>query len=114
MPGIAPPGNRWNRPGKTPRLARKSSITHTQDPPAESNPRKPRARCFRVPRSLPVSAGLIVLAILVFALSMISVPAAVFFPAYSIYFLAARYPALADVVWPRQPGPVAPGEGGLT
>jgi hypothetical protein len=64
--------------------------------------------------SLAVSAGLIVLAILVFALSMISVPAAVFFPAYSIYFLAARYPALADLVWPRQPGPAAPTEAGLT
>jgi len=63
--------------------------------------------------SLAVSAGLIVLAIVVFALSLISVPAAVFFPAYSIYFLAARYPALADVVWPRQPGPVAPSEAGL-
>jgi hypothetical protein len=64
--------------------------------------------------SLAVSAGLIVVAIVVFALSLISVPAAVFFPAYSIYFLAARYPALADVVWPRQPGPVAPSEAGLT
>jgi len=45
---------------------------------------------------------------------MISVPAAVFFPAYSIYFLAARYPALADLVWPRQPGTVTHDETGLT
>jgi hypothetical protein len=45
---------------------------------------------------------------------MISVPAAVFFPAYSIYFLAARYPALADLVWPRLPGTVTHDETGLT
>ncbi|HWY08332.1 MAG TPA: hypothetical protein VNY24_15835 [Candidatus Acidoferrales bacterium] len=64
--------------------------------------------------SLAVAAGCIVLAIFVFAISMISVPAAVFFPAYSIYFLAARYPALADLVWPRPPGSVTPGEAGLT
>ena len=64
--------------------------------------------------TLAVTAGCIVLAILVFAISMISVPAAVFFPAYSIYFLAARYPALADLVWPRQPGTVTHDETGLT
>src|SRR5258706_1321429 len=55
--------------------------------------------------SLAVSAGLIVLAMLVFSLSMISVPATVFFPAYSIYFLAPRLPALAQVVLPVQPCP---------
>jgi hypothetical protein len=61
-----------------------------------------------------VIAGGIVLAIFMFAISMISVPAAVFFPAYSIYFLAARYPVLADQLWPRLPGPVTYGEAGLT
>ncbi len=60
--------------------------------------------------TLAVAAGCIVVAILVFVISMISVPAAVFFPAYSIYFLAARYPLLADQVWPRLPGPVTPGD----
>lgn len=64
--------------------------------------------------TLAVAAGVIVLAIFMFAISMISVPAAVFFPAYSIYFLAARYPVLADQIWPPLPGPVTPGEGGLT
>ena len=64
--------------------------------------------------TLVVTAGVIALTIFVFAISMISVPAAVFFPAYSIYFLAARYPALADLLWPRLPGPAAPGEAGLT
>jgi hypothetical protein len=38
--------------------------------------------------SLAVFAGLIVFAISMFAVSFISVPAIVFFPAYSIYFLA--------------------------
>jgi hypothetical protein len=63
--------------------------------------------------TLAAAAGIIVLAILVFVISMISVPAAVFFPAYSIYFLAARYPALADLLSPRLPDPVAPDEAGL-
>jgi hypothetical protein len=64
--------------------------------------------------TLAVAAACIVLAILIFTISMISVPSAVFFPAYSIYFLAARYPALADVLWPRLPGPLIPGEAGAT
>jgi hypothetical protein len=64
--------------------------------------------------TLAVAAAGILLAILMFVISMISVPAVVFFPAYSIYFLAARYPALADLLWPRLPAPVTPGEAGLT
>jgi hypothetical protein len=64
--------------------------------------------------TLVVAAAAIVLAVFVFAISMLSVPVAVFFPAYSIYFLAARYPALADMVWPPLPGPLAPAEDGLT
>jgi hypothetical protein len=39
---------------------------------------------------------------------LISVPVIVFFPAYSIYFFAQRYPPLASLLWP-QPPPVAPG-----
>ena len=64
--------------------------------------------------ALVVAAGCFALAILVFVISMISVPVAVFFPAYSIYFLAARYPLLADLLWPRPPELVTPGETGLT
>jgi len=64
--------------------------------------------------TLVVAAAAIVLAIFLFVISMLSVPVAVFFPAYSLYFLAARYPALADLVWPPLPGPVTPAEGGLT
>jgi hypothetical protein len=64
--------------------------------------------------ALAVATGAVVLAIFMFVISLISVPVVVFFPAYSIYFLAARYPALADLLWPRQPGPVTPAEAGLT
>ena len=58
--------------------------------------------------TLAVVAGCIVLAVLIFVFSLISVPAIVFFPAYSIYFLAARYPALAALLSPPPPGSAAP------
>ena len=58
--------------------------------------------------TLAVVMGCIVLAFLIFVASMISVPAIVFFPAYSIYFFAARYPALAALLWPPPPDMVAP------
>jgi hypothetical protein len=50
---------------------------------------------------LAVFAGLIVFAISMFAVSFISVPAIVFFPAYSIYFLAPRYAPLAALLSPQ-------------
>jgi hypothetical protein len=53
--------------------------------------------------------GCTVLAVFMFAVSLISVPAIVFFPAYSIYFLAPRYPPLAALLWPQPPALVAPG-----
>jgi len=53
--------------------------------------------------ALAVVVGCIVLAALIFVASMISVPAIVFFPAYSIYFFAARYPALSALLWPTPP-----------
>ncbi len=55
--------------------------------------------------TLAVVAGCIVLAVLLYVVSLISVPAIVFFPAYSIYFFASRYPALDRLVHP--PPPVA-------
>ena len=58
--------------------------------------------------TLAVVVGCIVLAALIFVFSLISVPAIVFFPAYAIYFLAARYPALAALLSPRPPDSVAP------
>jgi len=49
--------------------------------------------------------GCIVLAILLYVVSLISVPAIVFFPAYSIYFFASRYPALEAFLHPTPPIP---------
>jgi hypothetical protein len=38
-----------------------------------------------------------------FLIALISVPVLVFFPAYSIYFFAARYRALSVVLYPPPP-----------
>jgi hypothetical protein len=57
--------------------------------------------------TLAVVVGCVVLAFFLYVISLISVPAAVFFPAYSIYFYASRYPALAAVLRPAPP-PVIP------
>ena len=58
--------------------------------------------------TLAVTLGCIALAILIFVFSLISVPFIVFFPAYSIYFLAPRYPPLASLLWPQPSAPAAP------
>jgi hypothetical protein len=58
--------------------------------------------------TLAVVAGCVVLAIFLFLTALISVPVIVFFPAYSIYFFAARYPALSVVLYPAPPAPAAP------
>lgn len=50
--------------------------------------------------------GLILLAGFLFVSALLSTPLTVFFPAYSIYFFASRYPPLAALVWPQPP--VAP------
>jgi hypothetical protein len=44
--------------------------------------------------SVAVVAGSILLAVILYVVSLISVPAVVFFPAYSIYFFASRYSPL--------------------
>lgn len=56
--------------------------------------------------TLAVVAGCVVLAILLYVISLISVPAIIFFPAYSIYFFASRYPPLERFLHP--PPPTAP------
>lgn len=56
--------------------------------------------------TLAVVLGCIVLAVLLYVVSLISVPAIVFFPAYAIYFFASRYPPLDALLHP--PPPVAP------
>jgi hypothetical protein len=53
--------------------------------------------------TLAVVAGSIALFCLLYVISLISVPAVVFFPAYSIYFFASRYPALEALIHPAAP-----------
>ena len=59
--------------------------------------------------TLAVTLGCIALAILTFVFSLISVPLIVFFPAYSMYFFAPRYPPLASLLWPPASAPATPG-----
>lgn len=58
--------------------------------------------------SLAVIIGTIVLAIVLYLISLISVPAMIFFPAYSLYFLASRYPALDALLHPAPPPAALP------
>jgi hypothetical protein len=57
--------------------------------------------------ALAVVIGSILLGIFLYVVSLISVPAIVFFPAYSIYFFADRYPRLKAAL--SSPAPVSPG-----
>jgi len=58
--------------------------------------------------SVAVMAGTALVALIVYAIALISVPAIVFFPAYSIYFFAPRYPALYALLHPMPPPPAPP------
>jgi len=58
--------------------------------------------------TLAVVVGAIALFSLLYVISLISVPAVVFFPAYSIYFLASRYPALDALLHPKPPPAMPP------
>ena len=58
--------------------------------------------------TLAVVAGCILLVAFLFVTALISVPVIIFFPAYSIYFFAARYPALSAVLYPALPAPPIP------
>ena len=58
--------------------------------------------------TLAVVVGAIALFSLLYVISLISVPAVVFFPAYSIYFLASRYPALDTLLHPKPPPAMPP------
>ncbi len=57
--------------------------------------------------TLAVVAGIVFFALLMFLSSMLSVPVTVYFPAYSIYFFASRYPKLDAWLHPA-PAPVSP------
>jgi MFS family permease len=60
--------------------------------------------------TVAVVVGCILLAVFLYLVALISVPVIVFFPAYSIYFFAARYPALSAVLYPVPAGaaPISP------
>jgi hypothetical protein len=58
--------------------------------------------------SLAVIFGTLLLLALIYVIGWVSVPATVFFPAYSIYFFAARYPNLDALLHPAPPAPESP------
>ena len=58
--------------------------------------------------TLAVVIGSFLLAFILYVVSLLSVPAIVFFPAYSIYFFAARYRALDAVLRPAPPPFLSP------
>jgi hypothetical protein len=61
--------------------------------------------------TVAVVVGSILFAIFFYLVALISVPVIVFFPAYSIYFFAARYPALSTALYPTSsPSPQIPPE----
>ena len=53
--------------------------------------------------TLAAVIGCIVLAAFLYLVSLVSVPAIVFFPAYSMYFFGARYPQLGAALYRAQP-----------
>jgi hypothetical protein len=58
--------------------------------------------------TLAIVVGCILLAIFLYLVALLSVPVIVFFPAYSLYFFAGRYPRLSAVLYPAPPAPVIP------
>jgi hypothetical protein len=58
--------------------------------------------------TVAVVVGCILLAVLLYLMALIAVPAIVFFPAYAIYFFAARYRALSVVLYPPPAPPAFP------
>jgi hypothetical protein len=55
--------------------------------------------------ALAIVIGCVLLAIFLYLVALIYVPAIVFFPAYSIHFFAARYPQLRAVLYPVSTAP---------
>ncbi len=58
--------------------------------------------------SWAVVAVIIAFLVMLYVVSFISVPGIVFFPAYSLYFFAARYPPLNAILNPAPPAPPGP------
>ena len=59
--------------------------------------------------TLAVVVGCVLLLGFFYLVALISVPVIVFFPAYSIYFFAARYPALGAALYPAPGSQLSPG-----
>ena len=57
--------------------------------------------------SLAIIFGTLLMLLLIYLVALVCVPATVFFPAYAMYFLAARYPNLDALLHPA-PAPPAP------
>jgi hypothetical protein len=55
--------------------------------------------------ALAIVVGCILLALFLYLVALIYVPAIVFFPAYSIHFFADRYPRLQALLYPAPPQP---------
>jgi hypothetical protein len=58
--------------------------------------------------TLAIVVGCILLGIFLYLVSLVSVPAIVFFPAYSIYFFAGRYPQLSAALYSASPASPLP------
>jgi hypothetical protein len=59
--------------------------------------------------SLAIIFGSMLMVVLAYLIALVAVPATVFFPAFSIYFFASRYPQLGALLYPSPPPvPVAP------
>jgi hypothetical protein len=69
--------------------------------------------------TIAIVAGTILIAVILYVIALACVPMAVFFPAYAMYFIAERFPALRarlypplpSVPLPPQPPPLAPAPG---
>jgi hypothetical protein len=62
--------------------------------------------------TIAVVVGCVLFAILMFLISLLSVPVIVFFPAYAMYFFAPRYPQLSAALY-RAPAPPLPVAGSI-
>jgi hypothetical protein len=58
--------------------------------------------------SLAIIFGGVALFVLLYVIALVATPATVFFPAYAMYFFAARYPNLQALVYPAPVAPPAP------
>lgn len=58
--------------------------------------------------SLAMICGAMLLSLLLYLVALVSVPATIFFPAFSIYFFASRYPKLDALLNPPVPAPELP------